>query len=74
MKKPLTPEERRWISRLKRVMADQPDGLWLFAENYEFTVLRLDDDRQPVMDGTGCVDQGFVLDTVACGHVDGGDW
>jgi len=73
---PLTPDERRWVDRLRLVMADQPDGLWLFAANGDLVVMRCGPNREHVMTSLGGVDPAYDLGSipVALGAIDGGDW
>jgi hypothetical protein len=78
--RPLTLEERRWVKRLRRVMADTPEYIWLYAAAGSLCVMRLQDDKTPKMgtafSSTGA-DQDWMLGgvvEVGGGGIDGGDW
>lgn len=68
----LTPEEERWVRRLRRVIADMPPDVWLFADR-DLHVMRRGENGEHVMTLSGGVDQEWVLAGIleAC---EGGGW
>lgn len=75
--RPLTPDEARWVARLRRVLRDAPPGIGLFVDG-QMHVLRLDPSGKLPRANDGrrsCVDPEAVLACV--GHyppMDGGGW
>lgn len=68
----MTPDEKKWIKRLKRTLDDMPLGLWLFVSG-EVNVMRVDEDGGHAVDGRGCVDPDYLIDVIQA-NCDGGGW
>lgn len=69
----LSPEERRWIQRLRRCMKDKPAGLALFADG-ELNVMRAGPDGLVMFEpgNNGGVDAGQHIETISGVQVAGG--
>lgn len=75
----MSADIKRWIKRAKRLMADCPEGHWLFVANGNLHVVELKPDgsrfvlRDGGMDTTKSV--GVIAGRGMKGpSVDGGDW
>ena len=68
----LTKQERAWVRRLRRVMRDRPEGLWLYADGNLYVMVAGENGEQ-VMDSYGGVDSAYCVETIvrAC---EGGGW
>lgn len=70
----MTPEQKRWVKRLTRVLEDMPDDLWLFV-NGAVNVMQRGANGERVMSPGfgGGVDPDYCVRTIPC-ECDGGGW
>ena len=70
---PLTRKERAWVRRLKKVMDDRPDTLWLFNTGSMLVMRRGPGDEQVLL-ANGGVDPAWRVTMVSQGGSEGGGW
>lgn len=72
MPKYKNPEyEQRWIKKLKKILMNAPEDLWLFASGNGIHVMKLKDGL-PVMTETGGYNTYYCITTIKI-RSDGGD-
>lgn len=68
------PDVQRWIKRFEKLAREMPPDVWVFVASGTPAVLARGEDGRDIDNGSGGVDQGAVIDTIAGGNWDGGDW
>ena len=71
---PLTPEEKRAISRLKSLAKVWPESLWLFSQSGSLLIMRYGEDGMEAKADSGSFDYEYALSELIDIPNDGGDF
>lgn len=71
-----TEEEKKWIGRLKRVMKDAPETLFMFVggSSFELVVMPKDENGERYLNGYGMAQTHNLIHIESPIEMDGGDW
>ncbi len=69
-----TKAEKEFERRLRCVIADAPDGVWIFAAQGTLNIMRYGKDGKRVLTENGCMSQTHIVGFAGGVEIDGGDW
>jgi hypothetical protein len=68
----LTPNEKQWISKCKKLMSKMPRKLWLYNGSGEMSIMKYPKEGD-ILNNNARVDPENKVDGIRC-DTDGGDW
>ena len=75
-------ETAKWMRRLKKVLADCPEGHWIFVDGEGVYLMRYGPDGKRILMGTsgaGCMSMEAIVESISLSNpdmpeMDGGAW